>query len=69
MLFADKYLELDRFARIHGTDADTIRDRFLSDVGLDAQGGKSYDLGNQVVVARLQKDLKFLFELPGDKTA
>ena len=69
MLFADKFGELDRYAEIRGTDADTIRDQFLSDVGLDETGGKTYDLGNQTVTARLQKDLNFLVELPTGKTA
>lgn len=69
MLFADKFGELDRYAEIRGTDADTIRDQFLSDVGLDETGGKTYNLGNQTVTARLQKDLSFLVELPTGKTA
>ena len=69
MLFADKYQELERYASIRHADADTIRDQLLSDVGLDAHGGKAYDLGNQTVVARLQTDLSFLIELPTGKTA
>ena len=69
MMFADKYKELDTYARLRGTDADTLRDQNLSDVGIDAQGGKTYDLGNQTVVARLQDDLSFLIELPTGKTA
>ena len=69
MLFAEKYNELDRYALARGTDADTIRDQMLSDVGLDAQGCKFYDLGNQIVTARLQKDLSFLIELPDGKTS
>lgn len=69
MMFADKYKELDYYARIRGTDADTLRDQNLSDVGIDEKGGKTYDLGNQTVVARLQPDLSFLIELPTGKTA
>ena len=46
-----------------------MRDKYLSDVGLDEHSGKSYDLGNQIVMARLQDDLSFLFELPNGKTA
>lgn len=69
MMFADKYKELESYARLRGTDADTLRDQNLSDVGIDAQGGKTYDLGNQTVVARLQNDLSFLIELPTGKTA
>ena len=69
MLFADKFGDLDVYAGIRGTDGDTIRDQFLSNIGLDETGGKTYDLGNQTVTARLQKDLNFLVELPTGKTA
>lgn len=69
MLFADKYKELDQYAKLRGTDADTLRDQNLSDVGIDAQGGKTFDLGNQTVTVRLQPDLSFLVELPSGKTA
>lgn len=65
----DKAKQLDAYAKIRNTDADTIRDGYLSDVGLDENGGKIYDLGNQTVTARLQKDLSFLIELPNGKTA
>lgn len=69
MMFADKYHELGSYAAVRGTDADTIRDQFLSNIGIDENGGKKYDLGNQVVTARLQKDLSFLIELENGKTA
>lgn len=65
----DRAKQLDAYAKIRGTDADTIRDKYLSDVGLDENGGKTYDLGNQVVTVRMQKDLSFLVELPTGKTA
>ena len=69
MLFAERYRELDSYARIRGVTADELRDQNLSDVGLDEHGGKAYDLGNQTVTARLQRDMSFLFELPNGKTA
>lgn len=69
MLFAEKYHELDQYAELRGMSEDEFRDRYLSDVGLDEQGGKSYDLGDQTVTARLQRDLSFLIELPNGKTA
>lgn len=69
MLFAEKYHELDFYAKIRGTTEDVIRDRYLSDVGLDKNGQRSYDLGNQTVTAVLQKDLSFLIELSDGKTA
>ena len=69
MLFADKMGDLDAYAKIRGTTADMIRDQYLSDVGLAPDGTKSYDLGNQTVTARLQKDLSFAVELAEGKPA
>ena len=69
MLFAERYHELDEYAKLRGKSEDVFRDQFLSDVGLNEKGGKTYDLGSQTVTARLQKDLSFLFELPSGKTA
>lgn len=69
MLFAERYHELDSYAKLRGKSEDDIRDRYLSDIGLNKNGGKAYDLGNQKVVVRLQKDLSFLVELPDGKTA
>ena len=69
MLFADRNSDLNKYAALRGLSEEDLRDRYLSDVGLDELGGKSYDLGNQTVTARLQKDLSFLFELPNRKTA
>lgn len=69
MLFAERFKDLSRYAWVRGTDVDTIRDRYLSDVGLDVHGCKIYDLGNQIATAKLQKDLGFLIELPDGKTA
>ena len=69
MLLAEKYHDLEEYAALRGMTADTIRDQYLSEIGLDAQGGKRYDLGNQTVTVRLQQDLGFLVELPDGKTA
>lgn len=69
MLFAEKMGDLDKYAALRGTTEEELRDKYLSDVGLDEQGGKAYDLGSQTVTARLQTDLSFLFELPNGKTA
>ena len=69
ILFADKYKELDRYAALRGTTADLLRDSILSDIGLSADGKKSYDLGNQTATVVLQKDLSFLFQLENGKTA
>ena len=69
MLFAEKYHDLEEYAKIRGIREDDVRDRYLSDIGLDKNGGYSYDLGNQIVTARLQSDLSFIVELPSGKTA
>ena len=69
MFFAEKYKDLDQYAAIRGTDAETIRDTVLSDAGLSADGTKTYDLGNQTVTARIQSDYSFIVELENGKTA
>ena len=69
MLLAEKYHELKEYAALRGMTEDAVRDQYLSEIGLDAQGGKRYDLGNQMVTVRLQQDLGFLVELPDGKTA
>ena len=69
MLFADRYHELSHYARIRNADEDTLRDKFLSDVGLDSDGTKVYSLGNGSITAVLQKDLSFLIRLENGKTA
>ena len=69
MFLAERYHELGEYARIHGTDEDTIRDKYLSETGLDPKGEKEYDLGNQKVIAKLQDDLNFVFVQENGKTA
>ena len=69
MLYAERVGILDKYANMRGMKEDDLRDKYLSDVGLDEHSGKSYDLGNQIVTARLQNDLSFLFELSNGKTA
>ena len=69
MLLAEKYHELEEYAALRGMTEDAVRDQYLSDIGLDARGGKRYDLGNQTVTVRLQQDLSFLVELPDGKIA
>ena len=68
MIYMDKCGFLSRYAEIRNTDADTIRDMYLSDVGINEKGEKSYDLGNQTVVAKLQSDLSFLVVTEAGKT-
>ncbi len=69
LMLGDKYNDLDRFASVRGTTADLLRDRMLSDVGLSADGTKTYALGNQAVTAVLQSDLTFTVRLENGKTA
>ena len=69
MLFADKYKELGHYAYMRGMDEDALRDKYLSDVGLDAQGCKRYDLGSAEVTVRMGADYHFIVELPDGKPA
>ena len=67
ILFADKYGDLDWYARYHNTEVDTLRDKYMSDVGLNENGEKCYDLGIHTVTAKLQKDFSFVFESENGK--
>ncbi len=66
MLFAERHGKLDQYARMRGTDADTLRDTVLAEFGLDADGKKIYDLGGGTVTACLTDDL--LLILTDDRT-
>ncbi|WP_105305127.1 hypothetical protein [Anaerolactibacter massiliensis] len=66
--FAERYNDLDQYARIRGTGAETVRDTVLSDTGLSADGTKAYDLGNQIVAACLQPDLSFIVKVENGRT-
>lgn len=57
MLFAERYQALDEYAKLRGTDADTLRNTVLSEFDLDETGKKRYELGNTVLEAMLQDDL------------
>ena len=68
MMFAEKYHDLDAYAELRGTDAQTLRDEFMSDVGLDENGRKTYDLGNTVVELSLADDLSLnLYDINAQK--
>ena len=70
MLLADRYDELDQYAQLRNTTAEDLRDEVLSDIGLDAEGTKEYDLGNQTVRVIMDKNLDFIVEMPSSqKTA
>lgn len=69
MLFAERYHDLDEYAKIRGTDADTLRNTVLSEFGLDETGRKYYNLGNTILEAELQDDLTIsLYDLGAEKT-
>jgi len=69
MLFADQMGDLNRYAAARKMNAEVLRDKCLADVGLDANGQKAFDLGNQKVIVELQPDLSFIVVLPDGKTA
>ena len=69
MLFAERYHDLDEYAKLRGTDADTLRNTVLSEFGLDETGKKQYDLGNTTLEAKLQDDLTIsLYDHGAQKT-
>ncbi len=57
MLFADKMGDLAAYAKLRGTDADTLRDTALADFGFDKSGKKIYDLGTGIVTVTVSQDL------------
>ena len=57
MLLAERYHELNKYAALRGTDADTLRDTLLADFGFDEFGRKYYDLGNGVLTASMAHNL------------
>ena len=63
-LLAEKRKELEIYAALREMSAEELRDRELSDLGLDMQGRKEYDLGNQSVFLRMLRDFSFTVELP-----
>ncbi len=69
MLLAEKRKELNKYAAMRGMDTDELRDKYLSDLGLDMHGRKSYDLGNVSVGIRMNPDFSFTVELPDGKTS
>ena len=64
MLLADKRGELSRYASMRNVDEDELRDRMLSDLGLDEHRCKYYDLGNTTIIVRLLSDFRFSLEMP-----
>ena len=48
MLFAERYGELDEYAKLRGMTEDEMRDKYLSDVGLDERGGELPLLGRRL---------------------
>ncbi len=46
MMFAERYNELGKYAALRGLNEDTLCERALMDSGLDADGTKTFDLGN-----------------------
>ena len=60
MLYLDKIgvsRALDGYAKLRGTDAETLRDTVLAEFGLDKDGKKVYDLEGNTVTVSLAQDL------------
>ena len=58
-LFADSYGDLYSYASLRNQTEEEIRDHFLSDIGLDREGKKIYDLGKETVTVTLLPDFSF----------
>ena len=57
------------YAAVRGTDAQTLRDTVLADLGLDREGKTAYDLGNKTVQVSLKEDLTLsLYDPEAGKT-
>lgn len=68
ILYADKNNLLDYYARIRKTDADTLRDKVLTDFGLDDNGKKTFDLGGNTIEVSVNQDLTFsLYDINAKK--
>ena len=69
VLFADKMGDLDKYAELRGTDAQTLRDTVLVEFGLDETGRKVYDLGADTLTVKLTQELDLeLFDDASEKT-
>ncbi len=65
----DKVKLLDKYAKMRGTTSEEIRDFALSDVGLDEDGKKYYDIGNKTIEVSLNENLSFeLYDPETNKT-
>ena len=68
MIYIDRKKQLDHYAAIRGTDADSIRDSVLTEFGLDEFGKKEYDLGSKKVIVTLNQDLSLvIYDTSEDK--
>lgn len=65
MILADKLHLLSDYAEMRSMKEDYLRDKYLSDIGLDENGCKQYNLGNGPVTVWLQSDLTFAVSIPG----
>lgn len=69
IIFADKIGYLSYYARIRGTDEQTIRDTVMADFGFDEEGKKQYNLGGTTIIVTFEKDCSFsLFDTKNNKT-
>lgn len=57
IVYADKNRMLDEYAMYNGTNADTLRLSVITGFGLDKNGKKVYDLGDNSVTVSLKSDL------------
>ena len=69
MLFADRYHDLEEYAKLRRTDADTLRNTVITELGFDEKGKMLFDLGNTILEAELQNDFSIsLYDRGANKT-
>lgn len=69
MIHMDKVGQLGTYARMRGTDAETLRDTVLADFGFDENRQIRYDLGGNTVVISMDTELNLtIFDTNAKKT-
>lgn len=68
MIHMDKVGQLGAYARMRGTDADTLRDTVLADFGFDENRQIRYDLGGNIAVISMDTELNLtIFDTNANK--
>ncbi len=58
MMYAEKHKDLEDYAALRSTTAETLRNTAMAEFGLNERGEREYDLGPGRLSVRLNKDMK-----------